>query len=66
MGEIQNFTMTTKSQPVHPVEHSKETLITPPRRHEDSEVTGSSMPRAGSKVEGGIVSDNGGVFKLCL
>lgn len=62
-----NFTITRKSQLRHPEEHSKEVLITSPRkRHEGSEVRGNSRPRAESKVGGKIVSDNGGVFKLCF
>lgn len=51
-------------------ETHKEILITSPRRrHEDSEVRGSSKPRAESKVGAvgrEIASDNGGVFKLCF
>lgn len=43
-------------------------FLSPPqrRRHECSEVRGSSMPRAESKGGGGVVADNGGVFKLCF
>lgn len=51
MWKNSNFTITMKSQLLHPVEHSKEVPITTPRRrHESSEVRGSSMPRAESKV----------------
>lgn len=59
--------MTMKSQLIHPLKYGREVLIPPPRRrHEDSEVRGSNMPRAESKVGGKSVCDNGRVLKLCF